>query len=186
MLHTSAPVSFVFHANELRRSTNSGYLAALALGASMRVHAGDLGGLSGLLLFAGASRVLTPADRGTPLTFLDGSWRQVSRMLRKRTELQRLTPVSLPVRQASEYPLREGGRFDELGTLEAAAIAMGIVESADHEDKLRALLEAFVERTLTLRGQAGVGQASGSDGSVKIHSCSGPSSGGGDGAEGPT
>lgn len=187
-LETSARVSFVFHTNELRRSTNTGFLAALALGAERRVHRGPLHGLSGLLLVPGAARVLQPKDRGTPLTFLDGSWRQVSRMVRKRSELQELTPVSLPVEEASVYPLREGGRFDELSTLEAAAIAMGIVESADHERALRRLLNVFVERALSLRGlrQAGVGHEGGSDGSEKIHSCSGPSSGGGEGADGPT
>lgn len=135
---------------------------------------------------ATSARVLTPSDHGTPLTFLDGSWRQVGRMVRKRRELQALTPVSLPVAGESRYPLREGGRFDELSTLEATAIAMGIVESEEHERALRVLLDAFVERTLVLRGQAGVGQATGSEGSEKIHSCSGPSSGGGEGAEGPT
>ena len=89
-------------------------------------------------------------------------------MVRKRPALQRLTPVSLPVHEESAYPLREGRRFDELSTLEATAIAMGIVEGVEHERALRALLDAFVGRTLELRGQAGVGHApsSGSEGSV--------------------
>lgn len=151
-LTTATQITFVFHANELRRSTNTGYLAALALGAEQRVHDGDLTGVSGMLLVAGAGRVLSASDRGTPLTFLDGSWRQVRRMVRKRRELQRLTPVSLPVRRASAYRLREGQRFDELSTLEAAAIAMGIVESAAHERALRTLFDVFVQRTLALRG----------------------------------
>ena len=171
-LETASMVTFVFHASELRRSTNTGFLAARALGAERRVHDGPLDGVRGLLLVAGAGRVLEPGDRGTPLTFLDGSWRQVRRMVRKRRELQALTPVSLPVRDESSYPLREGRRFDELSTLEAAAIAMGIVESPEHETALRTLLDAFVQRTLELRGrhpsggQTGVGQEPGSDGSV--------------------
>lgn len=152
VLETSTPVTFVFHANELRRSTNTGFLAALALNARRLVHNGPLPDLDGFLLVPGASRVLQASDRGTPLTFLDGSWRQVSRMVRKRRELQRLIPVSLPVKTESSYALREGGRFDELSTLEAAAIAMGIVEGPKHEQALRSVLDAFVARTLVLRG----------------------------------
>lgn len=155
-LPTSGPVSVVVHSGELRRSTNTGFLVTRALlGARLLPHDGPLPRErfeGALLLMPGAARELSPGDRGRPLVFLDGSWRQARRIFRKTDALRAATPVRLPEGAALEHRLREATVRGGLATLEAAARALGIVEGPAHERALLRVMEALVTRMRRLRG----------------------------------
>ena len=149
-------MSVIVHASELRRTSNTGYLVSRALvGARLWLHDEALprACLDGaLLLVPGAARELSPGDRGRPLVFLDGSWRQTRRMFRKLEPLRRATPTRLPEGAACEHRLRRATVRGGLATLEAAARALGLVEGAAHERALMGLMDSLVERMRRLRG----------------------------------
>lgn len=95
--------------------------------------------------------------RPLSLVLPDGSWPQARRLAKRAPALAGVQPLCLPPGGVSQYSLRaaspEPGR---LCTLEAVAVALGIIEGDLVERALLGGLASFVEATLRARGQAGV------------------------------
>jgi DTW domain-containing protein YfiP len=155
-------VVLVMHHVEMRRSSNTGRLAARVLGAEVRVR-----GLPGaaraevpegrrLVLFpAEGSRVLSREDAASgPVTLVvpDGSWKQASRAVQRDEAAAGAEIVTLPPGAPSRYRLRRRSNERALCTYEAVARALAILEGPEIEASMSRALDLFVERTLALRG----------------------------------
>jgi DTW domain-containing protein YfiP len=148
------------HHLEARKTTNTGRLAALALGARFGLW-GDpdadppaLPTGPVLLLFPSErSRVLVPGDAegGATLVVPDGSWRQARKMAR-RVETAcagRVERVRVEAPGGSGYTLRHTEREGALSTLEAVAHALRVLERDEGPEvaaRTLALFTAFVAR----------------------------------------
>jgi DTW domain-containing protein YfiP len=151
-------VLVLVHHLEARKTTNTGRLAALTLGARF--------GLWGdpdadppaipegrvLLLFpAERARTITRADLGATLVVPDGSWRQ-ARKIARRVEAAcegRVERVRVEAPGPSGYTLRHTEREGAVSTIEAIAHALAVLEGergAEVRDRTLALFEAFVAR----------------------------------------
>jgi DTW domain-containing protein len=75
------------------------------------------------------------------LVVLDATWRKSRKMLHVNPELQRLPRLALHDVPASAYRIRKAHAPHQLSTLEAAALALGQMES--DADRYRPLLQAF-------------------------------------------
>jgi DTW domain-containing protein YfiP len=101
------------------------------------------------------SRELVAQDpRPVTLVVPDGTWGQASRMVKREPALQGLPRVVLPDMGPSRYRLRHEPKHGGLGTFEAIARALRILEGEDVYQRLNAPFEAMVERTLATRGRA--------------------------------
>ncbi len=155
-------VVLVMHHVELRRSSNTGRLAARVLGAEVRVR-----GLPGaapteapegrrLVLFpAEKSRILTREDAALgPVTLVvpDGTWKQASHAASRDEAAAGAEVVTLPPGAPSRYRLRRRPNDGALCTYEAIARALAILEGPEIEVRMMRALDLFVERTLALRG----------------------------------
>lgn len=145
-----SPFHFVVDPEEERRTTNTGWLACTALGGQWCVGQPKTAPPGALLLFPGAARRLTPADAGSPIVVVDGTWRRAKARAR-RAPLLALPLVSLPTEAPSAYPLRNGRQEDRLCTLEAVARSLRALGSDEDARALEELLRVFVERTIELR-----------------------------------
>jgi DTW domain-containing protein YfiP len=160
----------VINHRELRKTTNTGRLAARCLARS-EVH---IFGAKGAPLSpetlaprAATNLVLYPSPNAAPLTpelratfgpkvrllVPDGDWGQAQKIMR-RLPTERLLPVSLPDAPASPYLLRRPARGIPQGvaTIEAIARALDVIEAGDAGARLREVFRIFVERTLQSRG----------------------------------
>jgi DTW domain-containing protein YfiP len=149
-LNPPSPFHFVVDAEEERRTTNTGWLARTALGATWTVGRPKTTPAGALLLFPGAARQLSPADAGSPIIVVDGTWRRAKAHARS-FPLLALPLVSLPTDAPSAYPLRQGRREGRLCTLEAVARSLRALGSDADARALEELLRVFVERTIQLR-----------------------------------
>ena len=82
-----------------------------------------------------------PAPERLRLVVLDATWRKSLKMLYVNPELQRLPRLALHDVPASAYRIRKAHAPHQLSTLEAAALALGQMES--DVDAYRPLLQAF-------------------------------------------
>lgn len=158
-------VVVMMHRREAATSSNTGRLAARVLeGASVRVRGLARGDESDpaplpagrrLVLFPAAeARLLTPADaegEGVVLLVPDGTWAQARRLLRRDDIFQGAEVVTLPPPGPSRYGLRRHAREGSVCTLEAVGQALAILEGGDIEDRLNAVLDRFVARSLQAR-----------------------------------
>jgi DTW domain-containing protein len=168
-LSVATRVVLVMHHVELRRSSNTGRLAARVLGAEVRVR--GLPGAAGeappegrrLVLFPGEnSRILTREDAASgPVTLVvpDGNWKQASRAAQRDLAAAGAEVVTLPPGAPSRYHLRRRPADAALCTYEAIARAVAILEGPEIEAEMMRALDLFVERTLELR--AGVPRSQG-------------------------
>ncbi|MEM9864843.1 MAG: DTW domain-containing protein [Myxococcota bacterium] len=145
-----SPIHFIVDRVEERRTTNTGYMAKVALGAQWHVGPPARVPDGALLLFPGGSRRLTPEDRGRPLIVVDGTWRRAKQYAR-RPPLLDLPLVTVDVSEPSRYRLREGRRPGRLCTLEALARALGDLGDAVAEEALMDVLDVFTVRIQELR-----------------------------------
>ena len=163
-LQVATRVVLVMHHVELRRSSNTGRIAARVLGAEVRVR-----GLPGatpepppegrrLVLFPGeGARVLTREDAAAgPVTLVvpDGNWKQASRAVQRDEAAAGAEIVTLPPGPPSRYRLRRRPNDVALCTCEAIARALAILEGPAIEPEMMRALDLFVERTLALRGSS--------------------------------
>ena len=90
-----------------------------------------------------------------PITLVvpDGSWRQAAKSTQREPVLQTLPRVTLPDMGPTRYRLRNEPKPGGLGTFEAIARALRIVEGEEVYQALNNLFTAMVERTLATRGQ---------------------------------
>ncbi|MEO0324312.1 MAG: DTW domain-containing protein [Myxococcota bacterium] len=131
------------HPNEAYRTTNTGYLAAKALGG--RVRTDDATVPEGALVLQPGGRPLEASDAGATLVVVDGAWRQ-ARRLSRRLLVRGHRAVGLPPGPPSRYVLRTGPTPAHLSTLEAVARACAAVGDAEASRALEALHDAFVRR----------------------------------------
>jgi DTW domain-containing protein YfiP len=158
-IETHTKLLVLVHHLEARKTTNTGRLAALALGARLglwgdpEADAPALPEGRVLLLFPSASaRLLVPSDAGdATLVVPDGSWRQ-ARKIARRVETAcegRVERVFVQTPGPSGYTLRHTEREGALATIEAVAHALRVLEGEAGErvaDRTLALFAAFVDR----------------------------------------
>lgn len=143
------------HPLEVRNAKNSARLLHLCLPGS-RLEVGEAftdlhtllhaDGRVPVLLYPATPGVVPPLLDPTPperlrLVVLDATWRKSRKMLHVNPELQRLPRLALHDVPASAYRIRKAHAAHQLSTLEAAALALGQMES--DADAYRPLLQAF-------------------------------------------
>lgn len=154
----------VMHRQELTKPTNTGRLLLRSLphvSVVTRAVADPLPvplapGDRPLLLSPEGRREIAPTD-ASPSTVLlvpDGTWSQTRRMAIRDPALLHATHVRLPAGPESVYLLRKPPLPGHLCTLEAVARALGVLEGAEVEARLLALLRAMVRSGMKTRGRA--------------------------------
>ncbi|MFN7729255.1 MAG: tRNA-uridine aminocarboxypropyltransferase [Bdellovibrio sp.] len=161
----------IIHVQELKRTSNTGTLAVRSLvNSELRIRGTegvplDLTGLAddhpdyqSLLLYPSEeAQDLTPAflkkfEKPIQLIVPDGNWRQAGKVHYRYPELRQIPRVKLQ-RPASNTPhLRAEHRDDGMSTLQAIALAYGVLEGPQAEDPLLKLYEAKLHSTLDGRG----------------------------------
>jgi DTW domain-containing protein YfiP len=168
---TRTRVVVVLHQLEAAKTTNTGALAARCLENSAVVYRGRAPGSGAadpldermwietdpLLLFPHSSATPLDAWRGSgkPITLLvpDGTWPQTVRTCRRLRALGDIPCVSLPAPGAAVDRLRDSARADRLATLEAVALALGVLEGPTVRDALMRVYRIMTERTLWTNGR---------------------------------
>jgi DTW domain-containing protein len=163
-LPIQTPFVILQHAREAAKSSNTARWAALLLPAcelrpwSGRPDAGlmkDVGRPGDWLLFPGLSSPpasTLPGRRPARVLVLDGTWRQVRRMLRALPEVQRLPRLTVAPR-AGGFRLRAAPSPWCLSTLEAIAGAVDLLEGEALGTALDVRHRALVARALAARGR---------------------------------
>ena len=111
-----------------------------------------------LLLYPGEeapvlSRAFLSGDsRPVNLVVPDGSWRQAARMGKRLPGLEHAAMVRLPEGAESGWGIRREPHPEGLATFEAIARALGIIESADVQERMERFFQLMVARTLQARG----------------------------------
>lgn len=168
-LELKTKVTLVIHAQELKRTTNTGALALKGLvNSEMRVRGEgrerlDLSDLLQdsyrTLLFypADEARELTPelvAEDPRPIQLIvpDGNWRQAGKVHYRHSELKDVPRVVITETNLARHHLRAEHTENGMSTLEAIAKALGVIEGEKASGPLLALYRAKLERTLAGRG----------------------------------
>nr|WP_301003445.1 DTW domain-containing protein [Pseudoalteromonas sp.] len=85
-------------------------------------------------------RVVTqvePVAGKTPLfIFLDGTWREAKKMIRKSPYLDNLPVLSISAQKLSDYRLRVAPHAHQLGTAEVAIMVLALANEVDASTKL--------------------------------------------------
>jgi DTW domain-containing protein YfiP len=167
-IETRTHVVLIVHQLEARKPTNTGLLAARCLPGSTVVYRGRAvgdgrvagaapgwpAGAQPLLLYPHPDATPLEAWRGAPsplaLLVPDGTWRQAARA---RAQLADVPCVALPGARATGARLRTPARLDRLATLEALALALGVLEGPDIERALLHVFRVVTERTLWTKGR---------------------------------
>lgn len=160
-------VSILIHAKELKRTTNTGRLATLAL-TNSRLHVRGLkdqpfepsesldDAYQSLLFFPSDDAVeLTRSlltDKPVNLIVPDGNWRQASKVHTRYPEFANLTRVKISATNTSQYFLRKETTPEGMATLQAIAEALGVIEGSEVRDQLAKLYDIKLMRTIRARG----------------------------------
>ena len=176
---TRTRVVLVIHQLEAWKTTNTGALAARCLENSAVVYRGrapDAVAADSLdtqlsvetdpvLLYPHPSATPLGDWRGTdkPITLIvpDGTWPQAVRTCRRVRALADLPCVSLPAPAIAVDRLRASGRPDRLATLEAVALALGVLEGPAVRDALMRVYRIMTERTLWTNGRVSANEVTG-------------------------
>ena len=168
-LDLATRVSVLIHAKELKRTSNTGRLATLALTNSglhirgLKDHSLDA---SEILDDAFQPLLFFPSDDATELTheFIstfkkpvqlivpDGNWRQASKVHTRYPEFAHVPRVIISTPNESKYVLRKETTPEGMATLQAIATAMSVIESPEVGATLMKLYELKLKRTLIARG----------------------------------
>jgi len=161
----------VAHRYEVRKPTSTGRLAVLCLQGARLCLRGRHGqpddpvtcgaGREPILLYPCPGAVPLDAWQAArpaaapPVTLIvpDGTWRQAKRVRRRVPGLSGITAVTLPDALATGHRLRQPDAPHRLATLEAVALAFGILEGPTAERHLRRAFRTVVERTLWSNGR---------------------------------
>jgi DTW domain-containing protein len=168
-LETRTRVVVVIHQLEASKPTNTGTLAARCLQNSAVVYRGRAPGgtaptgpeplvppdTQGLVLFPQPDAEPLEAWRGRDVTLIvpDGTWSQAARTRKRLPELAGLPCVSLPPVDREVYRLRTSPSPGRLATLEAVAVALGILEGPAVEETLMRVYRIMTDRTLWTNGR---------------------------------
>ena len=100
-------------------------------------------------------RGLPPArpGRSIALVVLDATWSQARKMSQRIPGLRRLPFARLPDGAAPRFCLRKSPRPGQLGTAEAAALALDLLGEAEGARKLREALSLMARAALRERGK---------------------------------
>jgi DTW domain-containing protein YfiP len=176
---TRTRVVVVLHQLEACKTTNTGALAARCLENSAVIHRGRApGGVDAdplddllsletnpLLLYPHPSATPLAAwrDGGKPITLVvpDGTWPQTVRTCRRIRARAELPCVSLPAPALAVDRLRNPVRPERLATLEAVALALGVLEGPDVRDALMRVYRIMTERTLWTNGRVTTAEVTG-------------------------
>ena len=168
---TRSSVLVIMHSRETCRPSNSAHLIPLVLSrAELRLHGAshmatetfdDLPAseTQDLLLFPDPSavvlsRALIAEDPRPPrLIVPDGSWRQARSMARRRLQRRGLRCVRVTAPEAPRPRLRRRPGEVGLSTLEAVALALGILEDPALGESLLALFDRFVAASFASAGR---------------------------------
>jgi hypothetical protein len=166
LLESRTRVLILQHPSEAGHALNTARLAALGLkNAQLRVgERFDLQallppGFRACLLFPGEGAVEL-APPGEPdqapacLVVPDGTWRKASKLLHLNPPLAALPRVCLPAGLVSRYRLRKAPGPGALATVEAVAVALGILEAPRRFDALLAPFERLIEGQIEAMGEA--------------------------------
>jgi len=170
-LATRTRVVVLLHQLEARKTTNTGIVAARCLTNSAVVYRGrgpeglETETLEAALETEADPVLLFPHPDATPLgarpagdkpvllVVPDGTWPQAARARRRLGALAALPCVSLPETGAAVDRLRAPPRPGRLATLEAVAVALGILEGQPVADALMRVYRIMTERTLWTNGR---------------------------------
>lgn len=119
--------------------------------------------LSSLLTTEYESYVLYPSDdavdieamkpeKPVQLIVSDGNWRQAGKLHRRQAELQNLPRVRISQKNLAIHHLRQEHFSEGFSTLEAIALAMGVLEGEAVKMQLLRLYNAKLQATLEGRG----------------------------------
>ncbi len=162
-------VALVIHHRELSRSSNTGLLALRALvNSELRIRGEgremlDLSDLLSpqyrtLLFYPRADAIeldrlfISQDPRPIQLIVPDGTWRQARKIHSRHRELQDIPRVKISTPNDGMYQLRTQSRLEGMATLQAIALALGIIEGDLVARQLMKLYRARVDRTLNARG----------------------------------
>ena len=185
-IETRTRVVFVVHQLEARKPTNTGLVAARCLANAAVAYRGRSPSSDGgappdwaalvsdatqpLILYPheGAVPIETFARGARPVTLVvpDGTWRQAART-RARLVVRLGRDAEAPcvsVRAAGPAVprrLRAGTHPERLATLEALALALGVLEGAAVEDALLHVFRVMTDRTLWTNGRLAAGAVTG-------------------------
>ena len=95
---------------------------------------------------------LSDAPRPVNLVVPDGSWRQAARMGKRLPGLEHAAMIRLPEGAKTGWGIRRESQTEGLATFEAIARALGIIESADVQERMERFFQLMVARTLQARG----------------------------------
>ena len=172
-LENRIPLSLVMHKRETAKPTNTGHLAVMALSQAETHIRGAIGqplqwekiaptsALNLVLFPKGAAIPLLDAlpriqnHTGTiRLIVPDGNWGQASRSVNDLDDGEHVQRVFLPPGYVSSYRLRREPtqRPEAMATIEAIALAYGLLEGEKIADGLMWIFRVMVERTLWAKG----------------------------------
>ena len=175
-LATRTRLVLILHQLEQEKPTNTGRLAARCLTNSVVIDGGAPSqpdppppwaapGTQALLLFPHAdARPLADwrtSERPIVLVVPDGTWRQAKKARRRTAGLDRLPCATLPAGARSSYRLRHAANPERLATIEAIALALGILEGPQAQQQLDHLFRVMVDRTLWTNGRIGAAAVTG-------------------------
>lgn len=164
-VETRVELLIVQHVTELRLTSNTGRLAALALPKARIESYGGGEPFDGSVLLAEPAALLYSAAASGPstqaselpnitkLVVLDGSFRQARRMYKRIHALRQLPELALPAPSVAPHRLRQPPHEGGMSTLEAIAHALALLEGPEVAAPLHALQAEFVHRMDNLRGR---------------------------------
>jgi DTW domain-containing protein YfiP len=159
---TRTRLFLVRHALEVHKASNTGRLAAMALGERARLYdyavrgaaagvpelAGAVDDGATWLLYPEGEPLAAPPEGLARLVVLDGTWPQARRMLQRIPELRGLPRLALPPPDEPLLRLRRTREAPEMSTLEAIAQAFAWLEGEAVARPLFELHRTFVERSV--------------------------------------
>lgn len=168
-LSLKTKVTLIVHAKELKRTTNTGRLALLALtNSEMRIRGEDREPLllndlltsnyRTFLFFPSEdaveldSKLVTGGTFPIQLLVPDGNWRQASKVNTRHPELKDVVRVKISSPNLAELHMRTETTSAGMATLEAIACALGIIEGEDVKKVLMRFYTRKLEETLKGRG----------------------------------
>lgn len=162
-------VCLIIHAKELKRTTNTGQLAIKALVNSEMKIRGEKNNhlhLDEMVTSEYHPLLFFPSDEATELTTSlltqftkpvllivpDGNWRQASKVNKRYPALAGIQRIKLSAKNMATEFLRKENTDHGMATLQAIAIALGLIEGEAVQKQLMNLYDLKLQRTLDGRG----------------------------------
>ncbi len=169
-LNLKTKLSLLIHTKELKRTSNTGSLAVHALtNSEMRIRGiqNQVLDLSDFLdpkyhplFFFPAEdalelspQVLENIKKPIQLIVPDGNWRQAAKVYSRHSELKSLQKVMIKTPNLAKVHMRAESTLEGMATLQAIALAFGVLEGEAVKQQLMNLYELKLRRTLIARGQ---------------------------------